>query len=109
MTPDLDQLALDTTERIMALGASDKPVSQLKAMVEAYIRDALGVAALRVKLHAQEIYAEHEVAQPMNATWLSAVDQAAKNAEYVYKDSCNHTLQAIDYMRAVMNSNAPGG
>lgn len=74
MNPDLDQLALDTTEQIMELGASDKPASQLKATVQNYIRDALGLAALRVKVQAQEIYAERE------ATAAAAAPAASSSA-----------------------------
>ena len=35
--------------------------------------------------------------------WAAAVEKAAENANYVFKESCNHTKQAIDYMRAVLH------
>jgi len=34
--------------------------------------------------------------------WDTAVQKAADNATEVFKDSCNHTKQAIDYMRSLL-------
>lgn len=39
--------------------------------------------------------------------WTAAVEKAAQDAAYVFKDSCNHTAQAIDYMKAVLHEAAP--
>lgn len=35
-------------------------------------------------------------------SWDTAVEEAAKMANEVYKDSCNHTQQGIDYMKSLL-------
>lgn len=39
----------------------------------------------------------------LGLVWDEAVEKATENALFVFKDGCNHTLQSIDYMRALMH------
>ena len=36
--------------------------------------------------------------------WNEAVEKAVTDAKYVFKDSCNHTDQAIEFMKSLMQS-----
>lgn len=36
--------------------------------------------------------------------WIKYVDSHIENANTVFKDSCNHTAQAIDYLRSLLYS-----
>ncbi|WP_104565826.1 hypothetical protein [Ralstonia mannitolilytica] len=40
--------------------------------------------------------------------WDGAIERAKADALFVYKDSCNHTHGAIDYMAAVLRTTRPG-
>jgi len=37
-------------------------------------------------------------------SWDTAVEAAFKNAQYVFKGSCSHTEQGIDYLRALLQN-----
>jgi hypothetical protein len=40
--------------------------------------------------------------------WEGAIERAKADALFVYKDSCNHTHGAIEYMAAVLRTTRPG-
>jgi hypothetical protein len=42
--------------------------------------------------------------EPEPVAWNEAVEKAVTDAKYVFKDSCNHTDQAIDFMKSLMQS-----
>ena len=52
-----------------------------------------------------EILAKQHSADALDAQRMSdTVAKAADDARYVFKDSCSHTHQAIDYMKAVLDA-----
>lgn len=46
--------------------------------------------------------------QAATTEWQAAIDSAKADALYVFKDSCNHTRDAIEFMAAVMSTTRAG-